>query len=154
MEEKLTFIIDFWRNWGKLAKLEYYTFENPENWEVTWSIWKESSRMKKYDGKLFGININRTKKRVKKEEGKSNHDCFDKLIKIEEERNLEWQIWLHQIDIDENLQCLTCSHIYWFSWLIDWMLSNSSCPNWRWVLDQFKIRPYKEIKNQITLMTK
>ena len=148
MEKNISSITDFCRECDKLATLTYLS-EEPQNCKVTWSICNEESLLRKYDGKLFNINIEDAKKREQKEERKTKVVDFDNLILSEDFRKkFEWQIWNLTIDFDENLQCLSCSKTFWFSWLIDWITKNSSWPNWRWEMKKSNIRPNKEIKKQ------
>ena len=151
MKNKVSFITDFWVCWGKLAQLNYPKNDKSNNQKVIWAIWHEESFLRRYNGKLFGIELNVDKrKRERKEEQKSKHAENDEPLPIWIEKEIpEWQIWSQKIDLDQNLQCLSWTQTFWFYWLIDWMSNNSSCPNWRWELDQSKIRPNIDIKRQI-----
>ena len=148
MKKNLPSITDFCRECDKLAKLTYLS-EESQNCKVIWSICKEASLLRKYDGKLFNIDIEaaKKKKREQKEERKAKEVDFDNLILSEDfRRNFEWQIWNLTINFDENLQCLSCTNTFWFSWLIGWISNNPSWPNWRWEMKKSNIRPNKEIK--------
>ena len=150
MKKNLSSITDFCRECDKLATLTYLSNKS-HNSKVTWSICNEESLLRKYDGKLFNIDIEaaKKKKREQKEESKVKEADFDNLIMSEDfRRNFEWQIWNLTIDFDENLQCLSCSKTFWFSWLIKWISYHSNWPNWRWEMKKSNIITYKEIKKQ------
>ena len=150
MKNNLLSITDFCRECDKLATLTYQSNKS-QNCKVTWSICDEKSFLRKYDGKLFMIDIDaaKKKKREQKEERKAKEADFDNLILSEDFiRNFEWQIWNLTIDFDENLQWLSCSKTFWFSWLIDWITNNPSWPNWRWEMKKSNIITNKEIKKQ------
>ena len=150
MKKNLSSITDFCKEWDKLATLTYPN-NKLKNSKVTWSICNEKSLLRKYDGKLFKIDIEeaKKKKREQKEESKGKETDFDNLILSEDfRRNFEWQIWNLTIDFDENLQCHSCSQTFWFSWLIGWIKSNPSWPNWRWEMKKSNIITNKEIKKQ------
>ena len=150
MKKNLLSITDFCRECDKFAKLTYLS-EESHNCKVTWSICNEESLLKNYDGKLFNIYIEdaNKKKREQKEKIKDKEADFDNLILSEDFRKkFEWQIWNLTIDFDENLQCLSCSNTFWFSWLIDWISYHPNWPNWRWEMKKSNIRPNREIKKQ------
>ena len=150
MKKNLPSITDFCRECDKLSKLTYLS-EEPQNCKVTWSNCNEESLLRKYDGKLFNIDIEeaKKKKREQKEESKVKETDFDNLILSEDfRRNFEWQIWNLTIDFDENLQCLSCSKTFWFSWLISWISNHPKWPNWRWKMKKSNIITNKEIKKQ------
>ena len=150
MKKNLPSITDFCRECDKLATLTYRSNKS-QNCKVTWSNCNEESLLRKYDGKLFNINIEtaKKKKREQKDKRKAKETYFDnKLLSENFRRNFEWQIWNLTIDFDENLQCLSCSKTFWFSWLISWIRNHPNWPNWKWEMKKSNIITNKEIKKQ------
>ena len=153
MEVKTLEIIDFWVHCCRLTKLTY-----PDNKQndcmATWTNWTEQFLRNRYEGKIFGfpIAINKKKREQKEEDKHHSIDIGNERINSEVEENLEWQICSLQIDLDKNLQCLSWSRTFCFDWLIDWIYRKSTCPNWREILNQQKIRPNKELKKFIGMM--
>ena len=148
------FILDFCVYWGKLARLIQVPRKN--GCMAKWNKCGLESVMSRYKGKIFGIDIKIKKilkKREKKDKRKEQEGWFEGLAWKEAiERRLEWKIWSNHVDLDVNLQWLTCTNTFWFDCLTKWMYLKSTCPMWKTQLNQLNIRPNKEWKQIINIL--
>ena len=114
-----------------------------EKWEKLYKV----STSEEYTGCLFGVDINKWMKE-KKNKRKKQDEWIDSLVKKRDfKKNIECQIWHYCVDFDINLQWLYWFKTYCFDWLIQWIASNSTCPDWKIKLNKHNIRMNKEWKN-------
>ena len=148
-------IIDFWESWNKLSNLKQWAKNIKSSIiYVQCSKWNSSSRLDKYTKKIFGYNISQVKDQKRIQEDIELRNKYFNKIQWKEEimSELQCQIWFNLIDLDINLQWVSCTKIYWFDWLLDWMLQKSTCPNWRISLTKSSIHPNKEWKKFVEIL--
>ena len=126
---------------------------------VKWQKWFKKDHSDKYNGKILGRKIMiQTKKRENKEEFKENIDkrIIENYSGVKE--NILCQICKWSVNLDENLQCLYCFEVFWFSWLIMWVYRNNNWYSWRRFLEKSDIGSYNtkrqtsiELKPQLKL---
>ena len=139
------YIIDFCKYWEELAHLTI--IETKKAKYVRWSKWGRKTFRNLYDETLFGIHIDiwGNKRKLKEETKNRDSDVYIISDWDESRGEHEWIIWNGRIYY-ENLQCIHCSQIFWFSWLIKWIYDKSKCPWWSKKLTKSKISTFKEKK--------
>ena len=145
--------VDFWKEWNQLAYLkeQYFRGENI----VCCNKCHKTSQFNIYSLHFQGIEIKQVKDSVRKVpiNRKRKININDEIMNNEGvKRNLQCQICLNLIDLDINLQWDSCAKTYWYDCLMDWMLKNSTCPNWRIVLTKTTIHPSREWKKFIEIL--
>ena len=140
--EENSIIFDFWENCKKLSNLIVYN--RPNSNLVKWEKCNKKSLKCTYTEKLFEVDIK--KKRDEKARRKEQEYIDSMKMEEEDREDFEWKIWLCDVDLEDNLQCLFCLQTFWFECMVKWMSINQTCPYWERKITKSNIRPNKEKK--------
>ena len=142
-------LTDFWEWWDKLASLEVEEEKDKDDMEVVkWSRCNQISLLARYSGKMYGIDIDRYKRKWIKTKMSINEYIEEfGIFYINEDikENLEWQLWSNYIDLETNLQCILWERTFCFDCILEWMNTNSSWPNWGQELKKSDLKPNNEL---------
>ena len=148
-------IIDFCIKWNQLSELKQIRNINTFHDEVRWGKWDKRSRFSYYTKVFYGHAIKQTYDSENNSEDSEKEEIPNAVLQNDEVKQIiECLVWHNSIDIDVNLQWLSCSKTFCFDWLMRWMLERSSCPNWRTALTKSGIHPNKEWKKFIEILMK
>ena len=144
-------IVEFWVVWSEFSILKHHN----EGRELDWTVWSKCNQpsiLKDYENSIFKVNFNQNKKRVIKENDKMKERIEEFKCKEEIKSDLEWQIWNELADLENNLKWLNWSKIFWSDCLINWMLKDSTWPNWRMKMSKSTVIKDRDWKKFIQYM--
>ena len=145
----MNWLVDFCTEWNYLAWLKIQRRGKSLTGNVKWERCKKLTSTTDYTQIFFGRkfkNPNEPEERNDNDLGKDINEidnCQDNNYIKHSDRCL---IWFNSVRLDINLQWGAWSQTYWFDCLSNWMLKNSSWPNWRIKLNKSIVHPNRDWK--------